>query len=226
MDYFVPFQLEEGRFVIDAEEGDTNASGEGYLHIARTDYDFLEYRHPKYGNEIRVYHAPENLTMIAAYRADGTLSQVSFTVGDSALTTLVYTDRPNLMSFISVTDIKLPKRILQETGEVSRLFYEYFYDGDAVDFAVLLGTPADMADIRAHYGADTGAVNNSGDYPHEKRIECDNNTFRILLLCAPPEQREAIFRSTVRQLIDGINKKVLPKLNKTADFRVIDSEYD
>lgn len=226
MEFYIPFELEEGRFVIAPQEPDEAAPEGSFLRMEITKDRVLEYIHPEYGNRIRVYHVPEDVQIVAAYNSSGRLTQVSYPEGEDALHKPVYYARPNLLSFISVTDIKMPRRILQEKGEVSRLFFDYFYDGDAVDFAVTLGTPEDMAEIRAHYGEDTEAVNNSGDYPQKKRIECSNAEFRILLLCAPPEQREAIFRSTVRQLIDNISKKVLPKLNKAPDFQVIAEEYD
>ena len=226
MDYFVPLTLEEGQYMIEPEEGDPNASGEGYLHIARTEYSFLEYRHPEFGDAIRVYEAPEDLTMIAAYGKDGALSQVSFKVSGSELPRLVYLKKPFWMGFISLTEFKMRRQILRETGEVSRLFFDSFYDGDAVDFYALAGTPEDMEAIRAHYGADTGAVNNSGDYPSEKQIRCDTEQFRIMLFCTPPEQRVQMYRDTVRQIIGGITGNALPKLNKTMDFRLIAGEYD
>lgn len=225
MEYYIPYELEPGRFVMEPENENAEASSEEYLHLSLGDSSILTYRHPVYGDEIRIYSVPEDVKIVAAYNEKGQLSQVSYPYSGD-LQKLIYAANPLFMSFISITDIRLPKRILQEQGEVSRLFYEYFYDGDAVDFAVKLGTPADMEEIRRHYGADTDAVNNSGAYPSEKRMECDNHTFRILLFCTAPEKRTQVFYDTVRELMANISRKVLPRLNKTADFRVIDSEYD
>jgi len=226
MEYYVPLELEQGRFVIAPQEpGEAAPEGE-FLRLERNESSILEYRHPKYGNEIRLYSVPDDVKIVAAYGESGKLIQVSYPVGDDDLQKLIYVTHPDFSSFEIVTGIKLPRRILQEKGEVSRLFFEYFYDGESADFAVLLGTPAEMAEIRAHYGEDTGAVNNSGDYPHKKRIECDAHTFRILLQCTEPEQRTQQFYDTVHRMMDTISQKVLPKLNKTSDFRVIDAEYD
>lgn len=224
MEYHIPLVLEPGRFVMEAET-DGAELPEGFLRIQKID-GFLEYTHPVYGGAaIRVYHVPEGVTLAAEYGADCCLLQVSYLKDGE--TALVYAAPPQaeilLCKFIQDTEERLTERILQEKGAVSRLFFEYYGDSESPDFAVKPGTPADMEAIRQRYGADTDAVENSGDYPYENRIACDSDMFRVLLLCT---WREGVFRETVQKLMENITRRVVPALNKTPDFRVVDAEYD
>ena len=116
-------------------------------------------------------------------------------------------------------DIRIPLRYQFGEFPASQLPQ----DGEAADFAVKIGTAADMEEIRGRYGDDTGAVNNSGEYPSARRIACDD-AFRILVLCTEncaDRWREAV-SSMTKQLTDDL----VPRLCKTPDFRVIDAEYD
>lgn len=217
MEYYIPFAHQPGRYAV--RPMDTEPAG-NYFHITLTYFQALEYRHPRYGNAVRVYNAPEELTVIAAYGKDGQLTAVTFRDGEQE--TLVYTANPDIDAFIAGEVRALADRILEKPGETARLFFECFYDGESADFAVKPVSPADMEQVRTAYGAD--AVNSSGNYPSALRMACDTKKFLIMLVCLP-ESGEA-FYDACRAMREGIIEQVLPKLNKTADFQIIAEEYD
>ena len=189
-----------------------------------TSYDFLEYTHPEFGREIRVYHVPADAELLAMYQEDGTLLWISFFEGDRRRYAY-FADLP-FDGLIDDDIIRMRLAAMQLVGDVpvSRLFFESFFDGEGADFALKIGTQADMDEIRGRYGDDTGAVNNSGEYPSKWRIPCDTDRFRILLLCNQNSGER--FRETVSIMTKQITDALVPKLNKAPDFRVMDAEYD
>lgn len=195
------------------------------LRLTLTDYGMLQYQNPAGGWETNIYNVPKSAVLTAHYAEDGALSEIFFMNGDKRR--YVYFARPDLSAFAAETAPQLAERLLAAAGEqeVSRLFFEYFYDGEAADFAVKFGTPADMDEIRARYSADTDATDNSGDYPSERRFPCDTALFSLMLRCAPLNT-EGLFDAAVKSMMVQIRERVLPQLHKTEDFRVIAEEYD
>jgi len=220
MEYYIPLEMEPGRFVIAPQESDEAAPAGNFLRMERTEYGMIKYRHPVYDRAIRIYGVPEDAEIAAVYGTDGKLAEVTFTAGGQE--TLLFIAQPDLSAFINEEIIALTSRILEKPGETARLFFENFYDGEAVDFAAKPVSPADMEKVRIAYGAD--AVNRSGNYPSALRMACDTTKFLVLLSCLP-ESGEA-FYDACRAMKDGITEQVVPKLNKTPDFQVIQEEYD
>ena len=217
MNIQIPLRYQFGEFPASQLPQDGEA-----ICFRSTPYDFLEYTHPEFGREIRVYHVPEDAELLAMYQEDGALLWISFFDGDRRY---AYFADCQFDGFIDDAVIRMRLAALQIAGEtpVSRLFFESFFDGESADFAVKIGTAADMEEICGRYGDDTGAVNNSGEYPSARRIACDDS-FRILVLCTEncvDRWREAV-SSMTKQLTDYL----VPRLCKTPDFRVIDAEYD
>ncbi len=96
------------------------------------------------------------------YQEDGTLLWISFFDGDRRRYAY-FADLP-FDGLIDDDVVRMRLAAMQLVGDVpvSRLFFESFFDGEGADFALKIGTQADLAEIRGRYGDDTGAVNNSG----------------------------------------------------------------
>lgn len=218
MDFQIPLRYQFGEFLASQlpQDGET-------ICFRSTPHDFFEYTHPKFGREIRVYHVPEDAELLAMYQEDGTLLWISFF--DSDRRRYAYFADCPFDGFIDDEAFRMRFAAMQLVGDapVSRLFFESFFDGEAADFALKIGTAADMEEIRGRYGDDTGAVNNSGEYPSARRIACDD-AFRILLLCT--EKSADRWREAVSSMTKQLTDYLVPRLSKTPDFRVIDAEYD
>lgn len=196
------------------------------ISIARTPFGALRYTHPEYGTEIIEYEVPADTTLFAVYAKSGHLLSVEYTKNGGRKTIWMRTGAACFQEFAETEARKISAQLLQCPQPAARLFFEWFYDGEAADFAAKTGTHADMAEIRARYGDSTDAINNCADYPAEKRIPCDTDTFRIMLLCTLPDMRETRFSDTVREMRRLISAEMQAGLQKTDDYRVIAEEYD
>lgn len=225
--YKFPLNYKEGTYT--AEEI-TDFSGE-VIDIEYMGCDIFHYRVPKYDGEVRVYEVKENHVFMAAYDSDGVIKYIE--LKREKRTELVYINfkdnehaKENIWQYSCFWGDKLSERILEHKEKISRLFIEHFYDGQAVDFAAKTGTPEDMKNIFARYGDGSDAVDNSGDYPFENRIEADNNTLGVMLSCTEYNFCVELYYFAVYVMTERIKNNVLDKLNKTDDFKFLDAEYD
>ena len=184
------------------------------------------------GTEVRLYHVPVEAlkTLKSNYSAHGFLKSVEITF--HGVTHLVYIHYQNeeepktqIFSFAKYQGECFAERICALDSKLARLFTEYFYDGNSVDFSVRTGTPEELEQLSGCSGAECAAIDNSFEYPVAQRISCDNETFRILLLCAPETLREDLFGFAVFLMNERI-QEIIPHLNKTDDFRFISTAYD
>ncbi len=225
--YKVPLKHKEGTYKIE-EIG--NFSGE-FIDIEYIGCDIFRYIVPKYDKEVRIYGVKENHVFTATYDGDGIIKHIE--LKREKRTELVYINfkdnehaKENIWQYSCFWGDRISEKILEYKGKVSRLFIEYFYDGDAVDFAAKIGTPKDVQNIFAQYGDGSDAIDNSGDYPFENRIEADNDTLRILLLCTDNDFDCELCGFSVYVMTERIKENVLDKLDKTDDFKFIAEEYD
>lgn len=225
--YKVPLKYKEGTYT--AEEI-TDFSGE-IIDIEYMGCDIFHYRVPKYDREVRIYEVKENHVFTATYDSDGIIKHIE--LKREKRTELVYINfkdnehaKENIWQYSCFWGDKLSERILEHKEKISRLFIEHFYDGQAVDFAAKTGTPEDMKNIFARYGDGNDAVDNSGDYPFENRIEADNDTLGKMLSCTEDNFCVELYYFAVYVMTERIKNNVLDKLNKTDDFKFLDVEYD
>ncbi|MBR0484984.1 MAG: hypothetical protein IJJ69_09440 [Oscillospiraceae bacterium] len=231
--YRIPLHYHKGKYL--------------YCELPETDADCLvlypdggktfRYTDPVYQNEIRVCSIPEEdaeQKLTAGYSDSGILEYVE--VADGNRTRPIYIRFPDdesareiIYQFSKYEAQEIADKIMSLHQKFSRIFIEYFFDGQAVDIAVRTGSPEDMQKIIAYYQekypGDTGAEDNAGDYPFKNRIEFDSETFRILLACARHELSGEFFRFAVHALEEEI-PKVFPIIDKTEDFKFISEEYD
>lgn len=161
----------------------------------------------------------------------GDIDKISYKSDD--VTKLVYINLTDqsfankcIEEFVIENAARISDELLKKEGKISRLFIEYFYDGEAVDYAAKIGYQSDMQEIIDSYDGDLDAINCSGDYPMENRVECDNATLAVMLMCSDCNIRGDIFRNICNLMTEKIRNTVLDKLDKTEDFKFIDAEYD
>lgn len=236
--YKIPLQFQAGRYRLSALPTECADA----LTLTLGACDILSYNTPKDGIEVRLYSKigfmlTEQLLqegLCATYSEDGMLKYVEVTQGeDVRLVYIGYRDdedaRAEILDFAEQSAENISSELLRFNKKAARLFIEYFYDGEGVDFAVKLADEADVQAVLDSLGARANqpdfaayAVNNSGNYPNENRIECDRETLRIMLQCAPC----ALWDTAVTALTAGIKARVIDKLDKTDDFQFIAEEYD
>ena len=225
--YKVPLKYKEGTYKVDEI---VNFSGK-VIDIEYIGCDIFRYIVPKYDREVRIYGVNENHVFMATYDNVGVIKHIE--LKREKRTELVYINfkdnehaKENIWQYSCFWADRISEKILERKEKISRLFIEHFYDGQAVDFAAKTGTPEDMQNIFAQYGDGSDAIDNSGDYPFENRIEADNDTLRIMLSCTDNGFDCELYGFSVYVMTERIKENILEKLDKTDDFKFLDAEYD
>lgn len=241
MFYDIPMQFNSGEFKLEeiptVQEFDqeNHFETDGMLCL---EYDeeqqILEYNEPKSYDTVSIYSVSENAvkdTLKAVYDGNGGLERLELV--DKDKTRLIYIRYDNMKAshdsvygFIKKQAKKLAQAIMKRDEKLARIFIESFYDGDAVDIAVKTATPEEMQAVTDENGGDVESADYSGEYPVENRIELDNETLRIMLLCTDGKYRDKLFAACVDEIADYIKKHVLDSINKTDNFRFICEAYD
>lgn len=225
--YRIPLRYHAGKYLA-AELPDEGEC----LVIEHDRYDIMTYLLPIYGTEVRRYSVSGDAaekTLTAVYDKYGELMHVDVLCGN--VRRLIYIHfagdevaKETIWEFCSFQGEELCRQISQYGGKVARLFTEFFYDGEAVDFAVKIASPEEVRAVAEKYGEN--AADNSGNYDNDRRIECDIDTWGAMILCGSPEFRVDMYGFGVFIMNAAIERTALPKLDKTADFRFIRAEYD
>ena len=107
---------------------------------------------------------------------------------------------------------------------VSRLFVEYFNDGEYMDFHVKIGTEADKSALEKKYPKYKDIGDSCGDYP-SKILGGDNDRLKVMISCADNDEFD-YFRYAVDIMIQVIKEKASHILKKADDFKFVCVEYD
>lgn len=229
--YDVPLEYKMGEFTV--EETDS-IDTEDFLELEYDEeYKTLSYDEPKSENTVNIYSVPQETVkdIKAVYDDSGKLSRITLTHdGKERLIYIRYDNmkdsRVSVLEFLRSREKKISDEIAKCGGTFARIFIESFYDGDAVDIAVKTATPAEYKAVIDENGGDTESANYSGEYPVENRIELDNETLRVMLLCTDEKYRDKLFAVCVDEVADYIEKYVLDSIDKIDNFRFIREEYD
>ena len=234
--YQIPLQYQKGKYP--------------YCELPETDADCLvlypdggqtfRYTDPVYQNEIRVYSIPEEnpeQKLTAGYSDSGILEYVEVADGNS--TRLVYIRFPDdesakeiIYQFSKYEAQEIADKIMSLHQEFSRIFIEYFFDGQSADIAVRTGTPEEMQEIKEYYQKSHPRIaqkvtveDDAGAYPFENRIEFDSETFSMMLRCTRNEFKNELFGFSV-WILEQKMQEILPWIQKTDDFKFLSEEYD
>ena len=105
----------------------------------------------------------------------------------------------------------------ERTEPVPRMFVEYFYDGEAFDFAVKPCSEKDVQTAQELYGSSEY----SGNFPVELRVKANTALLGLMLRCCDPRRRDDLCRLLIDTMLQPVRA-----LAGTADFELIENEYD
>lgn len=196
--------------------------------------DMISYEVPEYSKEARMYSVKADeieASLTAEYNENGLLKKAEYICGEKTrLVYIRYADeaeaRLRITEFAEKNADAISEKIISLNEKLARVFIEYFFDGEAVDFAARIGTPSDMQEVIDSYNGTMDAVDNGGDYPYENRIECDNETLGIMLMCAPADSDCQLFAYAAELMTERIRQKIDSAIDKSDDFKFIAEEYD
>ena len=236
-EYKIPLKFKSGKYNI----VELLADSENVLILSLGEFGVLSYSVPEYGTEVRLYNITEQVienTLFATYDDCGYLKYLELINYDEIrLVYINFTDNKNakeeIIDFAEQSADIISNELIKCKDKVARLFIEYFCDGQSVDFAAKIGTVADkqavidsLSERDKQRGLEKSVIDNCGDYPHKNRVECDNHTFGIMLLCAMPCQYLDLFDLAVEIMTKRIKDSVINAIDKSDDFKFIASIYD
>ena len=229
--YNIPLNYREGTYKIEEME---NFSGE-VIDIEYVGCDVFRYIVPKYNEEVRIYGVPKNPVFTATYDSNGVIKHIELQRENKI--ELVYINfkdnehaKENIWQYSCFWSDRISEKILEHKEKVSRLFIDYFYDGESVNFLVNIYTPEDVQKVIERTSAKYGhpADDNSAEYPDypNNSIVPDIETLRIMLLCAEEFFSCELYGFAIYVMTERIKETVLDKIDKTDDFKFIAEEYD
>ncbi|MDE6781843.1 MAG: hypothetical protein K2J40_10345 [Ruminococcus sp.] len=240
--FSIPLKYKEGTF---RAEEIKNFRGEAidveYLGCG----ELYKYIVPKYNREVVIYErsADDNPIVTATYDSNGVIKHIE--LQRNKRTELMYINFPdretakeNIWQYSCFWGDWISEKILERKEKISRLFIDYFYDGQAVNFLVNTYTPEDVRKViddynkyieskgekykRRYYPVE----DSSGNYYHDREIIPDTETLRIMLLCTDNDFAGELYEFAVYVMTNRIKNNVLDKIDKTEDFKFIAEEYD
>lgn len=237
--YNIPLNYKEGIYKPEEME---NFTGE-VIDIEYIGSDMFRYIVPKYDREVRIYSVPDNPVFTATYDSDGIIKHVEmYRDNRKELVYINFKDnehaKENIWQFSCYWGDKISEEILERKEKVARLFIDYFYDGDAVNFLVNAYTPEEVQKVIDDYNKyieakgleykrrNYNVADYSGNYYHDRTIIPDIETLRIMLLCTDEYFAVELYGFVVYVMTERIKENVLDKLDKTDDFKFIMNEYD
>ncbi|WP_024859077.1 hypothetical protein [Ruminococcus albus] len=228
----VPLCYMPGKFEIN-NMCDTDENALKILYSYRS--NMYTYDHPLTGQQVIKHIKTEDseFRLFATYNEDSKLKYLEL-CGDDY--------KPGLLLFIGYENIKeakaavfdfakhsgkmISQTLLQRNEKFARLFLESYYDVDLFGFEIMYydvqsGAPEDMHMLLENPEKHHKAIDNDYNYPLNNRIFCDVGTLEILLRCAPKEVSEELFEIYSSTITGIIKSKVVDKLDKTDDFKLI-----
>ncbi|MBQ4522480.1 MAG: hypothetical protein IJA10_05940 [Lachnospiraceae bacterium] len=228
--YGIPVKYKEG--IYGANE--LNMDEENVIKIHYSDYgDIVTYKLPdrEYG-EIRLYGIEKNvldLTLKATYDANGHLKMLTVNRENKEELLYVYYEnakktKKEIEKFAYENVNSILDKISTYKEVVSRLFVEYFNDGECMDFHVKIGTETEKTALEKKYPQYKDIGDSCGDYSSE--ILCgDNDRLKVMVSCADNDEFD-YFQHAVDIMVQLIEEKAPHLLNKSDDFKLLCAEYD
>jgi hypothetical protein len=229
--YNIPIKFKEGTYAIN----ELSVDDENVFALNYDEYgDIVTYnvQGVDSGDEVRLYDIPRevlDLTLKSIYDANGYMKMLTINRdGREELIYIHYNNEEDTKKEIEKFANENANSILEKIGMckdlVSRLFIEFFNDGECMDFHVKLGTEAEKAALEKRYPNVDNICDMSGDYS-SKMLYGDNNRLKIMVLCANNNDFD-YFQYAVDIMVKLIEEKAQNILNKSDDFKVICGEYD
>lgn len=230
-EYKIPREFQAGEYKF----GELNGSDECLVFNYDEKYELLTYEAPVIESEVRVYTVPREkmpAELTAVYDKDRALEKIIFSnAGEPER--LLYMWFRNIMKsehavlkYVKAQADEIAKKIIKKKRTLSRLFFGRFYDGEAVELAVVPATAEEAQAVIAENDGDISAADNSGNYPRENMLAVVNEPLAVMLMCTYGEFRSMLFNKAALTFEERVKDRVLEKISKTEDFQIISEEYD
>lgn len=230
--YRIPMKYKEGIYGIkDFEKSNEDAIELEYEEIGEiVTYQIPDY---EYDTEIVLYSIPKDKlekTLRAFYSENGHLRKITICVEDKEILVYIHYEniedaKEKIQSFAIKNADSIIEKICMCNEVVSRLFVEYFNDGQYLDFHAKIGTEAQKKILEKKYPDYEDIGDSCGDYPVEYIKEGNNDELKVMVLCADNDKMD-FFQFAVDIMVGQIAEKAVKKLNKADDFMFICDEYD
>ncbi len=230
--YKIPLRLKAGEFKF--SELNVGEEDESLELDYDTEYQLMTYQVPVYENEARIYTVPRVLMpdgLTAVYDGSGELDKVELV--EEERTRLIYlrfkdikASEKIVLDFVKEQADKICAEIIGSKQELARLFFGKFYDGEAVEIAVMAATAEEMKAVVDAYGGRIDAADNSGNYHVENMIMFDDETLGVMLMCTSGDFRSLLFDLAAAAVEERIESRILNTIHKTDDFKFISEEWD
>ena len=236
--YKIPLTFKTGKFRF----SELNASEEDkVLNLTyKARHQLLTYNVPIYNNEVRLYFVPQNLMpdgLCAVYGDSGELDRVELAAaGDTRLVYRRFQDissvKESILKYAYEQADKMCAEITSKKQPLARLFLGTFYDGEALEIGVKTATAEELKAISDKYSQDLGAADDCDKYPKESlmlityiargsdgedMMLLDGEPLGIMILCTDIYFQGMLFDMAV----SAIRERILSKIDKTDDFKVI-----
>ena len=230
MTYNIPLEYKEGTYGIN----ELKDNGDKMLILNYSDYgDIVTYKVPrKYGREIRQYQISKELldnTLQGVYDANGNLKMLTIQKdAKEAILYIHYDDAADTTQIVETFTKENARVILEKIAlckeKVSRLFVEYFNDGEYMDFHAKIGTESEKMALQKKYPQYKDIGDSCGDYRAEI-LAGDNEKLAILISCADNDEDD-YFQLAVDIMTQMIEEEGAALVDKAADFKFMRQEYD
>lgn len=230
--YNIPIKYKEGIYGIkDFEKNIENVIELNYEEFG----EIVTYEVPDYEEhrQVTLYAISQDKlekTLRATYSDNGHLKKITANIKNKDILLYIHYEnmevaRQEIQSFAIENADSIIEKICMCKEEVSRLFIEYFNDGEYMDFHAKIGTETQKKELEKKYPEYKDIADSCGDYPVENIIYGDNDVFKIMISCANNDKMN-FFQFAVDTMTERIAEKALEKLNKADDFKFLCMEYD
>lgn len=224
--HIIPLKYKEGTF---RAEEIRYFRGES-IYLQYPDCGIL-YRYivPKYEREVLIYadSLNDNPFVTVTYDSNGIIKYMELYRNNSK--ELMYINfhdyehaKETIYQYSCYWGDRISEKIIERKEKVSRLFIDYMYDYDLLDFSVNAYTPEDVQKVIEHCNY-TGAEDNTCVYCHDNDITPDIKTLRIMLFCIDYKFCDELYEFAMSVMIQRI-KKNTDKIDKSEDFKFIAEE--
>ena len=236
--YYIPLAFQKGEYGLSDLK---NAGGE-MLEIGYTDGPgIIEYSIPGSYHRPRIYGIPHYVlenSIKANYSDDGKLKTITVnnSKNENLLVYIRYDSeeeaKQEIRNFAIENARIITEQLVQSREKAARLFTEYYYDGEIMDYHAYIGTEEQKQKIKQKYPDDDSVVDNGGDYiiyseDYTNLIYGDNNKLGTMVVCADTDSSETNFPDYAANIMNEyIRENAVDKLDKTDDFKFITGWYD
>jgi len=238
--YKIPLTFKAGKFKF----SELNTCEENKILILnyQAKHQLMTYNVPIYQNKVRLFFVPQNLMpdgLCAVYGDSGELDKIE--LAEAGRTRLIYcrfqdisSAKESILRYVHEQADKICAEITSKKQPLARLFLGIYYDGQAIEIGVKTATAEELKAVSDKYSQYPDAADNCDNYKNmlllltdlfraddsndrENMLLFDGEPLGIMLLCTDCDLQGTLFDMAV----SAIKERILSKIDKTDDFKVI-----